>query len=521
MIKSRVIKEVISPVLKKWRIAIWVMAASSIAFAVYQYDLLDLAWRWFRRGGPDEVSGIAEKSYGDTAGNMTLVFGAAAAFVLAMWRAVSADRQAKTSEAALRNERYQKGAEMLGSQVMATRIGGIYALEQLARAYPQEYHIQFMDLLCVFIRHPPHVNGKRQKKSRDNDGGETGKLDFVNELREDVQAALTAIGRRSMVQRRREKKCGYQLDLQGVNLRGAVLFGAHFERANLTKVCFDGAELKECRFDGASLRKASLINADLGGAIFREADMHHADLRGADLESSDLSKATLTGADLSEAKLIRTKLRGANLETVFLVSSLDPNSEMPVKVALAQTIIDGADFTGASMNGVDWLETQIIKARGIPQEALVPDDSSKGVIAEYSYNLFFQGYWQKTNRIPAAPGIFLVYACWPVTSNEGSATIDIRKLIYIGESKNARARVESHEMWGRWEEYLEEGEELCFNFSQVPDGDHRRRVEAALIYDRQPPANVEHKDRFPYPGTTVKTAGQNRMLEDAIIALDE
>ena len=50
------------------------------------------------------------------------------------------------------NERYQQGAEMLGSDVLAVRLGGIYALQRLAGEHPQQSHIQIMQAFCAFIR---------------------------------------------------------------------------------------------------------------------------------------------------------------------------------------------------------------------------------------------------------------------------------------------------------------------------------------------------------------------------------
>ena len=83
-------------------------------------------WSWL--AGDD--SGSA------TISNVALVLAGAIALSLAVWRARVASRQADTAQQGLLDERYQKGAEMLGSQVNAVRLGGIYALERLARDYP-------------------------------------------------------------------------------------------------------------------------------------------------------------------------------------------------------------------------------------------------------------------------------------------------------------------------------------------------------------------------------------------------
>ena len=83
------------------------------------------------------------------------------AIIFAVWRSVVTERQADTTQRqfeiaqrGLLNERYQKGAEMLGSMVLSVRIGGIYALAGLAREHPEDYHTKIMRLLCAFVRNP-------------------------------------------------------------------------------------------------------------------------------------------------------------------------------------------------------------------------------------------------------------------------------------------------------------------------------------------------------------------------------
>ena len=106
-------------------------------------------WDWLRDG----------ESGSTTIRNIGLLIGAAIAMVLAVWRSRVAGRQAATAERGLLNDRFQKGAEMLGSDVLAVRIGGIYGLRHLAREHPQQYHVQVMRLFCSFVRNTsPSVN---------------------------------------------------------------------------------------------------------------------------------------------------------------------------------------------------------------------------------------------------------------------------------------------------------------------------------------------------------------------------
>ena len=113
-----------------------------------------LSWRFWEELGDDE------ESLSTTVRNLGLVIAGAIALPLAIWRSIVAQRQASTAQRDLLNQRYQQGAEMLGSEVLTVRLGGIYALQRLAEEHPKQYHIQIMRLLCAFMRHP--ITGERE-----------------------------------------------------------------------------------------------------------------------------------------------------------------------------------------------------------------------------------------------------------------------------------------------------------------------------------------------------------------------
>ena len=146
-------------------------------------------WEWLRSGsiGPGETNGA-------TLRNVGLLAAGFIALPLALWRSWVAERQAKSAEGQLnatqqnlRQERYQRGAEMLGNELLSTRMGGIYALQRLAHEYPQEYHIQVIELFCAFARNPTEGRGAATP---------TVKPAGDAYLREDLQAVMTAIGKR-------------------------------------------------------------------------------------------------------------------------------------------------------------------------------------------------------------------------------------------------------------------------------------------------------------------------------------
>ena len=230
-----------------------------------------LFWDWLR----------GDESGSTTIRNLGLVLAAIVALPLAIWRSKVAERQAdtaqrqsETAQRGLLNERYQKGAEMLGSQVLAVRLGGIYALARLAREHPADYHTQIMSLLCAFARNPPPA-GKEDAKVREDvqavmttvrerSAAEIEKIKLERKLREDIQAVMTAVGKRGKAQIEREKQENYRLDLSGANLKRAV-----FADANLEGALLAGANLKGATLTIARLKIADLQGADLAGANLR------------------------------------------------------------------------------------------------------------------------------------------------------------------------------------------------------------------------------------------------------------
>ena len=229
-------------------------------------------WDWLR----NTQNGFETPS--TTIRNLGLFVAAPIALGLAVWRARVADRQAEaaqtqvvTSQGGLLNERYQKGAEMLGNEALSVRLGGIYALVRLACEHPEEYHVQIIRLLCTFVRHPPPENNE---------------VAYVNEnwrpqkLRSDLQEIMREIGQRSDAQIKIDEL--QQEDYSRLDLRYAELPGVFLVGANLSGV--------------------NLFGANLVGAVLNDAELIAGDLSDADLTGTDLSDSNLTGANLRGCK---------------------------------------------------------------------------------------------------------------------------------------------------------------------------------------------------------------------------
>lgn len=198
-------------------------------------------------------------------------------------------------------DRYTKAIDQLGNDKLDVRIGGIYALERIARDSPRD-HPTVMEVLAAFIR--DHSHEPRPTPAT----GEPGTDPPARPLRPDIQAAITVIGRRDDSQQApyRINLAGADLisaDLSHLNLRGAVLTGADLAGAYLAHTNFVNTLLEH-----ANLRSANLLSANMGGS-----SLVGADLTGANLSGADLGDAMLPGADLTGANLAVTRFTGAIL----------------------------------------------------------------------------------------------------------------------------------------------------------------------------------------------------------------
>ena len=256
----------------------------SVAVAVVGLVVALELGSWLTGTGPDEESGST------TIRNLGFVVAGLVALPLAVWRATAAERQAGTAEADLLNKRYQESSEMLGSAVLAVRLAGIYALERLAKDHPEQYHIEIMKLLCVFVRNPTPDEGAEHDK-----------------VREDVQAVMEAISACHARQQRLEERAKFRLDLRGADL----------ERLDLQQANLSGARLM-----GADLKEAILRGADLSGAWFGSPLWWvRVDVPETNLTRAKLERAILAGARLHRANLTNANLMGANLTGASLTST--------------------------------------------------------------------------------------------------------------------------------------------------------------------------------------------------------
>jgi hypothetical protein len=192
-------------------------------------------------------------------------------------------------------ERFTRAIEQLGETnsngepKLELRLGGIYALERIAKDSPERDYSTVMEVLTAYVRQNSSTPSEETNKTTDLKEPRT---DPRKELRADIKAVLVVVGRRQ--EDRVPEEYRVRPDFRGINLSKTIL---------------GGADLREADLGGANLSRANLSRANLGGAHLGDADLRGAFLfGGAYLGGADLRRTDLTGADLRGAQEITNEV---------------------------------------------------------------------------------------------------------------------------------------------------------------------------------------------------------------------
>jgi len=216
-------------------------------------------------------------------------------------------------------ENFTRAIDQLGkteddgkTKSLEIRLGGIYALERIARESEKD-HWPIMEVLTAYARHHrrwPKEELEATEAATVEKYRQAPPFNFVNfnpdplpvegpPLDPDIQAIITVLRRRTRSFGDGEPE---RLDLHATNLLGANLSGANLKGANLSESNLSVADLEGATLFGANLSRSKLVGANLhqvnffgGKGPFWEAKLVAADLEGANLSIADLSGADLGG----------------------------------------------------------------------------------------------------------------------------------------------------------------------------------------------------------------------------------
>lgn len=356
---------------------VWIWVTLLIVLLIFIGGVLSYRhWDWLT--SPPE-------SGSTTIRNIALVLAGFVALILTLWRGATGERQAAAAEQAVLDGRYQRGIEMLTSDSLSARLGGIYSLRNLAESQPEQYHIQIMRVFCDFVRHPPPYDSEEAERDSGKAEAEANPRKHVHgrpRARADVQAVMDAIGSRGESGIAIERGTGFVIDLSGADLSWVYLEKTDLSNADLTFTNLQRAVFYEWRRGGPpprglhyfsqrklmpwkqNLRQLKLqlskvwkTNTDMDKPLpnnYANAKgwrrMYTANLSGADLSYANLSRARMEHVNLSKAQIREASLSGvwlgfANLRGAnFFESDLSSSKWV-------FTDLGGADLTGASLMG--------------------------------------------------------------------------------------------------------------------------------------------------------------------------
>jgi uncharacterized protein YjbI with pentapeptide repeats len=358
------------------RNVLWWMVLAIILVAVLWF-VPQLQGQYFSQGVPaKEVPALVNeyrRTWAQIIGGIGLLLG-----LYFTWRRVEISQDQQVTERFTRAIDQLGATDADGNPRLEIRLGGIYALERIARDSPQRDYSTVMEVLTAYVREnapwPPKSaksperdfikppEGGPVSDSAANEATEPDKYSVQGveptsgTPRTDIQAVLDVLNRREE-DRVPEKRRVRRLDLHGTDLGGANLQEAPLQKANLQMAALQGANLYK-----ANLQRADLEDANLYGARLVEAKLYKANLQsaklggeaylnGADLQDAILDNAILNGAHLVGTNLQKAALKGADLQQALLDGA-----------KLQQALLGGADLQGANLFGADLQGANLFRA---------------------------------------------------------------------------------------------------------------------------------------------------------------
>jgi uncharacterized protein YjbI with pentapeptide repeats len=304
---------------------------------------------------------------------------------------------------------------------LEVRIGAILALERLARQN-LDVHVQIMEILTAYIRE----NAKAEDAPKlpeapeyAEESYEEWRMAFAEweealsqaltgiRPREDVQIALSVIGRRSPEQRLAEARwqnpdpsarfsfddpfppyldmndvgydatahenwhknygawierigaySGYRIDLCRTNLRradlsqlhlaGALFNGAQMQQASFIMTNMQGTKLRRVQLQGAQLRLVQMQGAMFDASQLQGTRWFEARLHGLWINDSNMQGATLFGAQLQVSRLSSVHLQAALFGLAHMQGAQVSNSDLRVadlqRVQMQRVLLENVNF---------------------------------------------------------------------------------------------------------------------------------------------------------------------------------
>src|SRR5215217_9192439 len=216
---------------------VWWWIVVALFLLAFLWFVPQLQGRYFSQGVPaEEIQALVNeyrRTWAQILGGAALLSG-----LYFTWRTLQANREGQLTE------RFTRAIDQLGKvedgqKLFEIRVGGIYALERIARESEEDYW-PTMEILTAYVRQnaplPPEAGQERTQDATDEQRameGPRGKSETTEPSAPDpdIQAIMTIFRRRKRYYMHEEPE---PLDLSQTNLTVANLHGAYLSEANLT-----------------------------------------------------------------------------------------------------------------------------------------------------------------------------------------------------------------------------------------------------------------------------------------------
>ena len=350
-------------------------AAALVTISIWAVYLL---WRvpqwqansWARHAdaSPRELFEIENESRG-TLGQILSGVAVLTGLIFAWQQLGQTSDNLRVSEEGQITDRFSRAVDQLGSDQFTIRLGGIYALERIARDSPRDYG-PVMEVLTAFARQESPVGTNAAATP----------VAGAPQVPLEVEAVFKVIGRRTEAQIATEmEESDDCLDLSGINAVGADLHDYNLQntcwnRSDLRGAVISDSNLTDTIFDNAILQQANLDRVDAQGASFTSANMFGANLSQSNLSNANLLAANMTGSllegtNLTDASLLRANLTGATLFGATLSGADLLNAN------LTGALLPDVDLSGAENLTAEQVAAALTNSgTTLPEEIDVPPD---------------------------------------------------------------------------------------------------------------------------------------------------
>ena len=267
----------------------------------------------------------------------------------------SVDAQVKDNE----NKTFHEAIKHLGDSSASVRLGGIYALYDLALSNPEKRLKNIIEILSAHVRETTQKK-KYQEKYRKKPSNEISSLlKLLSDLNKEYPNKEV---KSSPLDLSDTYLCGIilrDLDFRKANLirsnfANANLYESNFANANLYESKFEHADLVGSNFEGANLigsrfTLAKLKESYFGGALLQESHFESASLHGSHFAFADLSESHFEGALLSVSYFESAKLYLSNFALAQLNTSHFEGADLRMSNFLG-AYLDGSHFTAANLD---------------------------------------------------------------------------------------------------------------------------------------------------------------------------